>query len=382
LMQPDFNRVHSFLDKFRKETFKSANVKECWNHYDTKETGFLNVSQVKTFLRDLFVHNEQIYKLSTKEEDYLLCLLGVTEDNEVSFEEFKKWWELWIRDVLNPISAIIIVDVQNDFIDGSLSLRNCPAHQNANEIIPIINSLREVPWDVVAITKDWHPKDHCSFHSNLSKHELHDTSKIQKHEAKVFDVVTLKDPVVIEQKLWHDHCIQGTWGAELHKDLIVKDTDYIVYKGTNSKIDSYSAFWDNSRLCKTDLHYILAKNNVTDVYICGLAFDVCVGSTALHAIELGYRTLLIKDGCKGVSEDSIAEMEKHLQDVGGILIDSKQVMDLVKAQDRRVQMVIQTLENMQKARKVEKSVQQKIRFGLADGVPKEKNDDTPKKRKV
>jgi len=147
---------------------------------------------------------------------------------------------------------------------------------------------------------------------------------------------------------------------------MIKESDYIVAKGTNSNIDSYSGFWDNAKLSKTELHDILMKNKVTDVYICGLAFDVCVGSTALHAVELGYRTLVIRDACKGVAKESIAEMEKTLQEVGVILVNSSQVMNLVKAKDRRPNMVIKTIENMQKARKLEKTnfvMQQKIVFG-------------------
>jgi len=199
-MAQKLKRVNSFLDKFRKEKFKFENVKDCWNHYDEKGTGRISIGQVKTFLKDLFVHHEQEYTLSTKEEEYILNLLQVTEDDQVTFEDFQLWWGFWLRDVLNPVSALIIVDVQNDFIDGSLALKNCPAKDDGADVVPVINSMRNVPFDVVALTKDWHSRDHCSFYSNLDKYELDKSSKIKKEEAKLFDVVSLKEPRTTDQK--------------------------------------------------------------------------------------------------------------------------------------------------------------------------------------
>ena len=81
----------------------------------------------------------------------------------------------------------------------------------------------------------------------------------------------------IEQVLWPAHCIQQTAGADLHPDLIRVNNAIHVYKGTNPEIDSYSAFWDNMKLSKTSLDDQLKERNVTDVYVVGLATDVCVG---------------------------------------------------------------------------------------------------------
>lgn len=78
-----------------------------------------------------------------------------------------------------PRSAFLIVDVQHDFIDGSLALKNCPAKQDGVEVVPVINSLIEkVPFDVVAYTLDWHPEDHCSFIDNVHMRKLSPNSPV------------------------------------------------------------------------------------------------------------------------------------------------------------------------------------------------------------
>lgn len=80
----------------------------------------------------------------------------------------------------------------------------------------------------------------------------------------------------VDQVLWPAHCVQKTPGADLHRDLIRVDNAIHVYKGTNPDIDSYSAFWDNMKLSKTSLDDQLRERHVTDVYVVGLATDVCV----------------------------------------------------------------------------------------------------------
>lgn len=79
-----------------------------------------------------------------------------------------------------PKSALIIVDVQNDFIDGTLTLKKCPAKQNGEEVIPVINYLLEtVPFDTIVYSLDWHPKDHCSFIENLNLRKLDKNSPVK-----------------------------------------------------------------------------------------------------------------------------------------------------------------------------------------------------------
>ena len=110
--------------------------------------------------------------------------------------------------------------MQNDFISGSLRLDNCPAKEDAEEVVPIINQLiRDGLFDILAYTYDWHPADHCSFLSNVKHHSASVHSSVNIEKLNLFDVVTLTKPVELKQVMWPDHCVQNSLGAELHKDL-------------------------------------------------------------------------------------------------------------------------------------------------------------------
>lgn len=154
----------------------------------------------------------------------------------------------------------------------------------------------------------------------------------------MYDTVIFEGPPRIEQKMWPVHCIQGSWGSEIHPDLKIVENAVFVHKGINSEIDSYSAFWDNQKLSETSLNSELQSRGITDVYICGIAYDICVASTARHALENGYRTYLVDDASRGVSREDILEMIKTLIAQGAILVQSREVKDLVEAKDRRLEM--------------------------------------------
>lgn len=87
---------------------------------------------------------------------------------------------------------------------------------------------------------DWHPSDHVSFVDNVKMRPIHETSPIDADSAQVFDTVVFAGPPPMKQRLWPRHCVQDSWGAELHKDLKVVDNAVKVYKGTNPEVDSYS----------------------------------------------------------------------------------------------------------------------------------------------
>lgn len=138
-----------------------------------------------------------------------------------------------------PPSALVMVDVQNDFVSGSLALRNCPAQQEAMEIVPIVNALRHLGFDMVVLTQDWHPSNHLSFIENAGKLKLAaDTSP-----PVLFQPVRLENG--LEQMMWPQHCVQESWGAELVDGLEKLSSDCYIYKGFDPDLDSYSAFWDN-----------------------------------------------------------------------------------------------------------------------------------------
>jgi len=207
----------------------------------------------------------------------------------------------------NQKRALIIVDVQNDFCPGG-SL----AVDNGDSIIPVINQLRnQVNWDLIVLTQDYHPSDHVSFASN-------------NKGATLFSTVKLEDG--LDQVMWPNHCVQGTTGADFHPSLTVDDgNDVIVTKGTNPKVDSYSGFFDNEKKQKTELDSVLKQENITDVYVTGLALDYCVKYTALDAVPLGYQTFLVADASKGLSEQGEQEAIEQLKNAGVQIVQSSDI---------------------------------------------------------
>lgn len=179
-------------------------------------------------------------------------------------------------------TALIIVDVQNDFMPGG-GLAVPGGNEVVSEVNKLIQIANERNWFIVA-TQDWHPKDHGSFASN--------------NNAAPFTMGELDG---LPQVMWTDHCIQGTNGAEFHPDLNTEKIELIVPKGTNKNVDSYSGFFDNARRFDTSLNGTLKNLGIKTVYICGLARDYCVKFTALDAASLGYETYVIEDATRGVN---------------------------------------------------------------------------------
>jgi nicotinamidase/pyrazinamidase len=179
------------------------------------------------------------------------------------------------------IRALIVIDVQNDFIDGGLAV------PNALDVIPVINRLRAKEFDFVYVCLDWHPYNHCSFRSN-------NPSK------NVFEMVNLP-AMGGPQMMWPDHCIQGSHGAKLHKDIQVEDSDIYTVAGCNPRFDSYSVFRDNNLKTLAELRDSLEANKVTEIYAAGLATDYCVQYTVLDAkILTEAKVFVVEDGCKGI----------------------------------------------------------------------------------
>lgn len=200
------------------------------------------------------------------------------------------------------MKALLIVDVQRDFCEGG-SL----AVVGASEIIPIINNLikeNNKVGNFIIATKDWHPRGHKSFASNSSG-----------------SVGELGELNGLPQIWWPDHCVQGSNGSEFHSELLnIRD---IVYKGQDIEVDSYSAFFDNGKVHKTELDGILRGKNVDELDVVGLATDYCVKFTVLDALELGYRVNLITKGCRGVNLDPM-DSKKAIEDMkarGAKIID-------------------------------------------------------------
>lgn len=190
---------------------------------------------------------------------------------------------------------------------------------------PINELLQNTNFELVAYTLDWHPSDHISFIENVSKRRLHSSSPLKAPDARTFDTVIFDGPVPTLQLLWPAHCIQNTWGSQLHDELNIVDNSIKVYKGTNSDIDSYSAFCDNQNRSNTALDAQLKARGITDVYVCGLAYDICVAATALDAMNHGYRTILIDDCCRGTDFEKILIAKEKIISKYGIVTNSTMV---------------------------------------------------------
>ena len=186
-------------------------------------------------------------------------------------------------------SALIVVDVQNDFCPGgALEV------EGVDEVIEPLNRLASLfganSGRVIA-TQDWHPKEHVSF------------------------------------TIWPSHCVQGTTGADFHKGLDLKPVNLIVRKGFRVNIDSYSAFFENDRETSTGLDGFLKALSINTLVLGGLATDYCVLYSALDAIKLGYKTIIAADAIRAVNNPAgSAEQAFGLFNKAGItIIDSKEI---------------------------------------------------------
>ncbi|XP_015596771.1 uncharacterized protein LOC107268477 [Cephus cinctus] len=309
----------------------------CFTAFDKDEDGFLSILEFELICRALFRNDRgKIYGLEEEQLREIYAIFDTKGDGLLDREEFELCWNRWIKVCTRPRSAFLIVDVQNDFISGSLNIKQCAAQHDGSEVIEPINRLLEsVPFDAVFYSLDWHPIDHVSFIDNIHLREVDASSGVPKESARVYDTVTFRGPPLIKQRLWPRHCVQDSWGAELHKDLKVVDNAVKIYKGTNPEVDSYSVFWDNKKLTETTLSSQLQSKGATDIYICGLAYDVCVGATAVDALASGYRTILIDDCSRGVDLVDIEKTKATVIANNGVIVNSSQVKAMVEGRDRR-----------------------------------------------
>jgi nicotinamidase/pyrazinamidase len=162
------------------------------------------------------------------------------------------------------MKALLIIDVQNDFLPGG-SL----AVENAERVIPIINQLMD-KFDLVLASKDWHP-----------------------HQSVHFEK-------------WPVHCVADSRGAEFYPDLEADKIDQIFYKGTGDKDDGYSAF----EATNIELIEFLKEKSITDLYISGIALEFCVKSSALDALKEEFEVFLVQDAIATISTKP-EEIEQH-----------------------------------------------------------------------
>ena len=201
--------------------------------------------------------------------------------------------------------VFVVVDVQNCFTPGgSLAVKE------GDVIVPLINRIAK-QFKHVVITQDWHTADHVSFAS-------------QHPGKKPFETMKLAYGT---QVLWPDHCVQGTEGAALHKDLNIPHAELIIRKGYRREVDSYSAFLEADKKTQTGLGGYLKQRGLKRVYFAGLATDFCVGWSALDARKQGFEALVIEDACRGIDvQGSLAKAWTAMQVAGVKRIQSTDVV--------------------------------------------------------
>ena len=201
-------------------------------------------------------------------------------------------------------SALIVVDVQNCFVDGG----TLPVKGGA-EVVPVINALAPKFQNIV-VTQDWHTPGHTSFASAHAGQKPFSSIKLNYGN----------------QVLWPDHCVQGTDDAALHKDLKLPTAQLIIRKGFNPGVDSYSAFQEADRKTVTGLAGYLKARGIRTVYVTGLATDFCVAWTALDARAAGFEVYVIEDATRAIDLDgSLAKAWKNMAAKGVKRIQSTDI---------------------------------------------------------
>jgi nicotinamidase/pyrazinamidase len=210
--------------------------------------------------------------------------------------------------------ALIVIDVQNDFCPGGAL-----AVADGEAVIGAIHRVAPL-FQHIVLTQDWHPSGHSSFA----------TSHPGK---KPYEQIELSYGL---QTLWPDHCIQDSNGAQFHSALYLPQAELILRKGFNQAIDSYSAFFENDRTTPTGLAGYLEERDLTRVFLAGLAYDFCVGYSALDARRLGLPAFILRDASRAIGlNDSVARIEAEFARSGVSVIESADLVDLASLNRER-----------------------------------------------
>lgn len=207
---------------------------------------------------------------------------------------------------ISPRAALVLVDVQPDFMPGGAL-----ACHEGDAIVPGIDRLlKQRVFRHAVATQDWHPAGHVSFASSHPGRAPFERIPLYGHA----------------QTLWPDHCVQDTPGAALHPAIDWSGVDKVIRKGDDPRVDSYSGFRENhgpqGTRPATELHDWLRRRDVDEIYVCGLARDVCVLWTAQDAVELGYRTTVVWDLTRPVTPESDVATRIRCEQLGVRLIDA------------------------------------------------------------
>ena len=198
---------------------------------------------------------------------------------------------------LTPHDALLVVDMQNDFL-----LEGAPLEvRGGRDLVSGINALAR-RFDHVLCTQDWHPAGHISFASTHGRQPFTD----------------IVEAPYGSQALWPDHCLQGSPGAALYAGLDLPHAELLLRKGFRIGVDSYSAFYENDRVTSTGLNGYLRERGLTRLFFVGVAYDFCVGHSATAAARLGFKTSIIEDLTRAVGLPGTVESIEQALAIEGI----------------------------------------------------------------
>lgn len=203
---------------------------------------------------------------------------------------------------LSAKDVFIVIDVQNDFVSGSMAIAGAEA------ILEPINALAEKFAHVVVVT-DWHPADHISF--------------VENHPGAVTgDEI---DSSYGKQRVFPAHCVQDTFGAELDARLKLGKAELIFRKGYRQGVDSYSAIYENDEVTATGLSAYLKARGFTRVFVAGLARYGCVLRTGLGAARDGFTVHLVEDASAG-DRGNTPEMHEIIAKSGLTFVQTQDIL--------------------------------------------------------
>jgi nicotinamidase-related amidase len=202
-------------------------------------------------------------------------------------------------------------------------------------MIPLINQLlSSSKLALRVVTQDWHPSDHVSFASN---HPPPNNKPLESY-VEVRNLVADRPHETMQQRLWPIHCVQNTNGAELVEGLSLDKVDIFIKKGSDARVEMYSAFADSFGNLTAgeggvshDLAQIFKENSITDVHVVGVAGDYCVKCTAIDASKAGFKVFVIDEAVRSVDPNTWSDVKKEFDDhrVQVVSVDGPEVKGIL-----------------------------------------------------
>lgn len=202
------------------------------------------------------------------------------------------------------MKTLLLIDLQNDFLPGGPM-----AVPEGDAVVPLIAQL-QAQFRLVVATQDWHPANHSSFAANHAGRKAGELAHLRR------------GPVLLRPV----HCVQNTRGADLAPGLNRERINRIFRTGTDTNLDSYSAFFDGHHHTTTGLAEYLREKRVEEFFLCGLGVETTILRTALDGLGFDFKPLVIEDACRGYRAEAAAKAIDTMKAEGVGFIHSREVL--------------------------------------------------------